>query len=160
MLYFFVGDSLRIGPAGRGPARGAGLVADGNWVTNTGATAVECLLLQGRPIGEPVAQYGPFVMNTQQEIMQAMNGTTAAPSLVAGPGRERPGARPRSAAFARYPARPEDEAPSLWPLGSAMGHSTIRERGARSPGDDNGFRSHPPAGAKALWSPDSSPRRR
>ena len=38
----------------------------------TGPEPFDVLLLGGRPIGEPVVQYGPFVMNSEDEIRTAM----------------------------------------------------------------------------------------
>jgi hypothetical protein len=71
-LYFFKGDAALVGgTAVQGPAA-VQLQADADVALAAGETECEFLLLQGRPIAEPVAQYGPFVMNTQQEIAQAM----------------------------------------------------------------------------------------
>ena len=42
------------------------------WVIKGGAGGAGLLLMTGRPIGEPVVGYGPFVMNTRQEIEQAV----------------------------------------------------------------------------------------
>lgn len=41
-------------------------------ITNCSESQVYFILMQGKPIGEPVAKYGPFVMNTSQEIEQVI----------------------------------------------------------------------------------------
>ena len=44
-----------------------------------GSEGARFLLISGKPLGEPIARYGPFVMNTEEEIRQALhdlrNGT-------------------------------------------------------------------------------------
>jgi len=47
--------------------------ADGNGIQVTASAALDFLLLAGEPIDEPVVSWGPFVMNTREEIVQARN---------------------------------------------------------------------------------------
>jgi quercetin 2,3-dioxygenase len=72
-LYFYRGSSITIdGEALRGKLA-IDLVADRAAQLSAGDEPAELLLLQGVPIDEPVAAYGPFVMNTRAEIQQAMD---------------------------------------------------------------------------------------
>lgn len=81
-VYLFDGGPLTLtplDPGGQGgsaatvaPETGAVLVPlDGPLQVTAGPDGAAWMLLQGRPIGEPVAQYGPFVMTTRDEIEQA-----------------------------------------------------------------------------------------
>lgn len=72
-LYFFVGSQLTIDGRTFGEHAAITVRADAAIELTAGADTVEILMLQGRPIAEPVVQYGPFVMNTPGEIQEAMN---------------------------------------------------------------------------------------
>ena len=72
VLYFFGGPALTVG--GELLEEHVGLVVknDEPVVLEAGEGEVAILMLQGRPIGEPVVQHGPFVMNKREEIQRAM----------------------------------------------------------------------------------------
>jgi len=70
VLYVFEGGA-RIAERDLEAATGARLRVDTEVAIVAGATGSEILVLQGRPIGEPVAQHGPFVMNDRAGIEQA-----------------------------------------------------------------------------------------
>ena len=71
-LYVFAGDGVRIDGQEVAVETGALIRADRD-VELEAIGATEVLLLQGRPIGEPQARYGPFVMNTGDEIEAAFD---------------------------------------------------------------------------------------
>ena len=74
-VYVFEG-SVKIGPANAARDLGthaAGVLSDGDAVTITGgAEGGRAIVLAGRPLREPIVQYGPFVMNTHEEIERAI----------------------------------------------------------------------------------------
>ena len=71
-VYVFGDGSLRLDGVEVSGGHAAVVRTDRPVVASDGAgEGVQALVLQGRPIGEPVVQYGPFVMNSRREIQQA-----------------------------------------------------------------------------------------
>jgi quercetin 2,3-dioxygenase len=74
-LVFNLEGDVQVGPDAR-PIKPGDLAVlafgDAAPVSVSGAKGARVLVLSGEPLGEPVASYGPFVMNTQREIMEAV----------------------------------------------------------------------------------------
>lgn len=71
-LYIFDGHHTQV--AGQRVARSHGVIveSDAEIEIQSGASETKILVLQGRPIAEPVFQHGPFVMNTREQILQTV----------------------------------------------------------------------------------------
>lgn len=70
-LYYFKGSGLTVAGTTIRTGNALDLQSDRTVILQNKEDASEMLLLQGRPIGEQVVQYGPFVMNSRAEIQQA-----------------------------------------------------------------------------------------
>ncbi len=70
-LFFYRGASMKIDGAEVAANQAIEIRADVALEITNGSSDSYLLMLQGKPIGEPVVQYGPFVMNTEAEIQQA-----------------------------------------------------------------------------------------
>lgn len=71
-LYFFEGESLIVAGEKISSYKGLELDPIKEITLKNGPSQSRLLLLQGKPINEPVVQHGPFVMNTDDEIKQTM----------------------------------------------------------------------------------------
>ena len=71
---YVFGGAIRVGAHEREVRDGQAAVFanDGDAVVLSAAAPAEVLLVAGQPLREPVARYGPFVMNTQEEIIEAV----------------------------------------------------------------------------------------
>lgn len=72
-LYFYRGSQLQVADSPLPPQHAAELTDGVPVQIQAGATPCQLLLLAGKPIAEPVVQYGPFVMNTRAQIQEAIS---------------------------------------------------------------------------------------
>lgn len=72
-LYVFAGSGVQVGGREIGARHAIVVRPDVVLPLTAGPGGAEILLLQGRPIGEPVVQYGPFVMNDRAGIEKAFD---------------------------------------------------------------------------------------
>lgn len=72
-LYFYQGGTIRIAGQEIAGSNRIKLAADQDITVENGKSDSYLLLLEAEPIHEPVVQYGPFVMNTSQEIQEAFS---------------------------------------------------------------------------------------
>lgn len=70
-IYVFRGNGLTIANQNVPDYHAAEVDPEQNLQITAGTESTRFLMLQGRPINEPVVQHGPFVMNSRQEIQQA-----------------------------------------------------------------------------------------
>lgn len=72
-LYYFKGDEIQIEGNSLQSLHRVKLTGDQDVKITNGNKESHILVLEGEPINEPVVQYGPFVMTTEQEIREAFN---------------------------------------------------------------------------------------
>jgi len=72
-LYFFEGDGITVN--GQAVSKKQAMFLDSSHKLEVAANSagVELLILEAKPIGEPIVQHGPFVMNSKEEIHQTIN---------------------------------------------------------------------------------------
>ena len=101
-IYFFEGEGASLNGQKISGKQALFVESDSELLVET-QSLIEFLILEAKPIGEPVVQHGPFVMNTKEEIMQTFRDYQATQfggwdwqrsDMIHGPGTER---------FAKYP---------------------------------------------------------
>lgn len=70
-IYFYEGEELSVEGKKIPSYHAVDTDSNADLELKSGKSSVKILILQGRPINEPVVQHGPFVMNSRQEIQEA-----------------------------------------------------------------------------------------